>query len=462
MKKIFSILAVVVAATIFAESANAQLRSSYFMNGSTQRYEMNAALSPERGYMALPVVGSIQTSLESNYLSAENFFFPNGNGNGVVTYMHKSVSAEQFLSKLPDVNSLELGINSQILGMGNYFKGGFWSVGLRLRSETNVDVPKDFFALTKTLSQGTYDISGMGIESNNFIEASLGYTFPVKDVFTLGFRAKVLLGLARISAKIDKLDVAIGQDSYRADMAGTLQTTVSGYNLKAIEGVADMSEVVGHITDFNNFNPANITSVGFALDAGIEWTFKDEQIRLSAAVNDLGFNAWNSHSTLCATIDNITFAFEGYDFENNVVKFESPEHIVLKTKPDTPVEEKLSLHTSFVVGCEYNIADDLIGIGVLWNNKRYENRKWNSIGGAITLRPTKWLTASANYSVVNSLGVLGGALNIHTSKLNIFVGADYLATKYGTANAGATPIPLNQNSVNVSFGASIPLGVRMF
>lgn len=461
MKKIFSILAVVIAATIFSESASAQLRTSYFMNGSTQRYEMNPALSPERGYLSIPVVGSLQTSLETNYLSAENFFFPNGEGNGVVTYMHKSVSAEQFLSKLPDVNGMELGINTQILGMGNYFKGGFWSLGLRLRSETHVDVPKDFFALTKTLSQGTYDISGMGIESNNFLEASLGYTFPVQDVFTLGFRAKVLLGLAHLSAKIDQLDVDIAEDSYRADMAGTLQATVAGYNFDSFEGVVDMNEVVGHVTNFNNFDPANITSVGFAVDAGIEWTFRDEQIRLSAAVNDLGFNAWSANNTLCATIDNVSFAFEGYDLENNELRFESPESITMQTSHES-ANEKISLHTSFVVGCEYNIANDLIGIGVLWNSKRYENRKWNSIGGSVTLRPTKWLTASANYSLINSLGVIGAAVNFHSSLANIFVGADYIATKYGTANGGAIPIPLNQNSVNLSVGVSIPLGMRMF
>ena len=461
MKKIFSILAVLVVVATLSESASAQLRASYFMNGSTQRYEMNPALSPTRGYLTIPVIGSLQTSLETNFLSAENFFFPNGESNGVVTYMHKSVSAEEFLNRLPDVNSIEFGLNDQIFGMGNYFRGGFWSFGIRLRSENIIDIPKDFFALTKTLSQGTYNIGGMGVESSNFIEASLGYTFPVQDVFTLGFRAKLLLGLAHISAKIDKLDVAICEESYRADMEGSLQATVAGYNFDSIEGVVEMENVVNHITNFNNFDPANINSIGFAVDAGIEWTFKDEQIRLSAAVNDLGFNAWNANSTLCAAIDNVAFSFEGYDLASNEVKFSSPENIVLQTTQDA-VEGKLALHTSFVVGCEYNIANDKLGIGVLWNNKRYDNRQWNSIGGALTIRPTRWFTASASYSMVNSVGVAGFALNLHPRLMNLFIGVDYIATKYGTANAGAIPVPLNQNSVNFSFGLAIPLGLRTF
>lgn len=461
MKKIISILAAVAVTLMTAEPLVAQLRTSYFMNGSMQRYEMNPALSPLRGYFAIPVAGELNTSLETNFLSADNFFFPNGDNNGVVTYMHKSVSAEDFLNKLPDLNTFELGLNDQIFGMGNYFRGGFWSIGLRLRSETNVDIPKDFFALTKTLSQGTYDISGMGIESNNFVEASLGYTFPVQDVFTLGFRAKVLVGLAHVSAKIDQLTVEIGEEAYRAEMAGTVNANVTGFNFNEIEGETTVDSFLGHVTNFKNFNPSNINSIGFAVDAGIEWTFKDEQIRLSAAINDLGFNAWNANSAFCASVDNIVFAFEGYDLESNKVKFESPESISLT--PTAVLENnKAKLHSSIVVGCEYNFLGDVIGVGALWNKKLYDNRQWNSIGGAVTLRPTTWLTASASYSWVNSLGVLGAALNVHTTFVNFFIGGDYIATKYGTANGGAIPIPLNQNSVSISFGLALPLGPRMF
>lgn len=461
MKSILKIAVAAVASLTVTLSANAQLRSSYFMNGSTQRYDMNPALSPSRGYISIPVVGGLYTSLESNFLSADNFFFPNGEGNGVVTYMHKSVSAEEFLAKLPEQNSIELGLNDQIFSMGNYFRGGFWSVGVRLRSETNIDIPKDFFALTKTLSQGSYNISGMGLESNNFIEASLGYTFPIKDVFTLGVRAKVLLGVARASAKLDKVNITLGENSYRAELAGTLEANIAGQSFDGIEGELTMDEFIGHVTDFSQFDPSNINSVGFAIDAGIEWTFRDEQIRVSAAINDLGYNAWSANNAFCASIDNINFAFNGYDFESNEVMVEQPEAITLVATPDK-ISGNVPLHSSIVAGVEYNFLGDLIGVGALWNTKNYANRSWNSISGAVTLRPTSWLTASATYSYVNSLGVLGIATNVHTSFCNLFCGVDYIATKYGTASGGAIPVPLNQNSVNLAFGLSIPLGARMF
>ncbi len=461
MKRRIYIAALLTIALLASTAAEAQLRSAYFMNGSTQRYELNPALSPNRGYFALPVVGDSYANIETNFLSAENFFFPNGEGNGVVTYMHKSVTAEQFLNRLPDMNNMELGLNSNILSIGNYFSGGFWSLGLRLRSETNIDIPKDFFALTKTLSKGSYNISNMGIETSNFVETSLGYTFPVQDVFTLGFRAKVLLGLANISAKIDRLDIEIGEESYRADLAGTFESNIAGYNFQDMTGEVTMEKFVNHLTDINNFDPSLIRSVGVAFDAGIEWTFRDEQIRLSAAINDLGFNAWNAQNSFCATVDNVTFAFNGYDFENNEVAIENPENIVLRTTSET-TEGRRALHSSLVVGLEYNLLNDLVGLGALWNKKFYDNRTWNSIGASVTLRPTPSLSLSASYSVVNSVGVAGAAINLHSSLVNIFVGADYFTFKYGTANGGAIPIPLSQNSVNLAFGVTIPLKAKMF
>ena len=270
MKQIFRIAIAALAALLMVAESSAQLRTSYFMTGSTQRYDLNPALSPSRGYISIPVVGGLYASLETNFLSANNFFYPNGEGNGVVTYMHKSVSAEEFLAKLPEQNSLELGLNDQILSIGNYFRGGFWSVGVRLRSETTIDIPKDFFALTKTLSQGTYSIAGMGIQSSNFVEASLGYTFPVQDVFTLGFRAKMLVGLANVRANFDTLDIEIGEDSYAAKMAGTIESNIAGYSFEEMTGTVTLEQFTGHLGDFSNFDPSRINSIGFAIDAGIE------------------------------------------------------------------------------------------------------------------------------------------------------------------------------------------------
>ena len=42
------------------------LRTSYFMEGSHYRQQLNPALTPGRGYINLPVIGSLNMSITSN------------------------------------------------------------------------------------------------------------------------------------------------------------------------------------------------------------------------------------------------------------------------------------------------------------------------------------------------------------------------------------------------------------
>ena len=447
-------------------TATAQVRNSYFLRGATERYALNPALSPNRGYFAIPVVG-FTTAVESNYLSAENFLFPAADGNGLVTYMHSSVEADKFLGNLPDMNRLDMNFHDRILGVGNYFHRGFWSVDFSLRSESNITIPKHFFALTKTLATGSYDIAGLGIESNQFVEASLGYTFPVQDVFTLGIRAKALLGLAHLSAQLNKADITIGTNQYTADLAGTIQTNVAGYNFEGLHGEVSFDQFLGHVTDFSNFSPNNINSVGFALDAGIEWTFKDEQIRLSAAVTDLGFMAWAPQSIYRGEISNVGFSFKGFDLATNEVVFTTPEKVTMQTADVEGAEQgqvKQLLHTNYIVGLEYNVLNDAIGLGAVWYGKQYGSELVNQIVVAATFRPATWLSAtiSEGFYPGSKIGVLGAALNFHSSFLNFFVGLDHIGTKYGTSMGGQVPVPINQQSVNLTFGLSMPLSARLF
>ena len=51
-----------------AMTATAQeaLRSAYFLPGYNFRHELNPALAPERGYVALPAIGGLNVGLNSN------------------------------------------------------------------------------------------------------------------------------------------------------------------------------------------------------------------------------------------------------------------------------------------------------------------------------------------------------------------------------------------------------------
>ena len=67
MKKIVYTLLFIVA-SLTAINTTAQMRTSYFMEGSYFRTELNPALAPTRGYIALPAMSGVGVSLSNNFL----------------------------------------------------------------------------------------------------------------------------------------------------------------------------------------------------------------------------------------------------------------------------------------------------------------------------------------------------------------------------------------------------------
>ena len=66
MKRYIAILMFVVALPI---AAAAQVRTSYFMEGSTFRTDLNPALTPTRGYINFPFLGGIGVELNYDILN---------------------------------------------------------------------------------------------------------------------------------------------------------------------------------------------------------------------------------------------------------------------------------------------------------------------------------------------------------------------------------------------------------
>ena len=95
------IYALVALALLSVEGLSAQMKTSYFMEGSYFRTEMNPALAPTRGYVALPFVSGFDFGLSGNVLSVDNFVYQTDKG--LVTALNGAVSSDEFLSRLPEI-----------------------------------------------------------------------------------------------------------------------------------------------------------------------------------------------------------------------------------------------------------------------------------------------------------------------------------------------------------------------
>ena len=151
MRRLIYLTLCVVASMIGIE-ASAQMRSAYFMEGSYFRNELNPALAPTRGYIALPIMGGIGVNMNNNFMSVNNFFYKNGNE--VVTALHESISADKFLGRLPKTGKLAVNLNTNILGTGFYTKKSYWNFGINLRSNNELTISKDIFKVLKSLGNG--------------------------------------------------------------------------------------------------------------------------------------------------------------------------------------------------------------------------------------------------------------------------------------------------------------------
>ena len=412
---------------------------------------MNAALAPTRGYIKLPAIGGLGVDFGNNYFSVNNLFYKKDGG--IYTFMHNGVSADEFLGKLGNKGKLSVNLNTSILGFGAHTKKLFWSFGLNLRSNTEITLSKDMFAALKNLSNGYYDLGDTHISNREYIEAALGFAIPIKDFMTFGFRAKGLVGIADLSMKMDKMYLDINENSVRAELMGGIRGNCPMFTPNYVVG-SEFS-VDGIMQQDIMQALKNIKSWGLGLDFGFEFRFLDDHLKVSVGVNDLGFIKWYGNTTINAE-GNAHFTYEGFNLTTNEAKMDGGFEAVM-AQPEGSYTTRLSC--SLNGGVEYNILNNWIAFGVLSHTEFCQNFTRTELTASVNFRIMRWLSTSFSHTFLNGNqpGVLGWALNIHPTGFNLFLGADFIDTRFAVYNQ-KIPVPKMMTSANVYVGVGFNLG----
>ncbi|MEG2614675.1 MAG: DUF5723 family protein, partial [Alistipes sp.] len=391
-----------------------------------QRLDLNPSFVPQRGYVNIPVIGNMGFNYNSNFLSVKNMLYPDPDGDGLVTFMHSSVDADKFLKRMRNTNHMNIGLNENIFGVGGYARNFFWSFGLNLRSETSLSIPKEFFALAKELHAGEYNLKGFNMESDNYVEFAFGAAVPIFDYLTVGARAKFLLGGAHASLDVESMNVNITDDVWRADMRGRFHGNITGFNFSHLSGSMPLSDVTDAIDNFK----MNVGSWGMAFDLGADARFLEDRLKVSLAVNDIGFIVWSKKSAVNGSFKDLSVAFRGYDFDAEDADFDKPDDVLVDV--DAPKAMARMLTATINAGGEYTILDNAIGFGLLSQTRFYGNYTSTELTVSANFRPSPWFSASLSHSLIqNRMGVIGLALNVHPSWINLFLGVDYVGFNYG-------------------------------
>ncbi len=450
VKNIIAIAALAMAAIA---PAAAQDLSSYFMTGAIDRVKLNASFAPDRGYFNIPMVGNISLSSSGNMSLGDIILSDNGE---LKYILDTTISADQALSGLNEVNNFGVDNRISILGFGGYSKDrkSFWSFDVNLRTSANFAMPYSLFEFIKEAPDYA-QISDVNIYMESYGEVAFGYSRPINDRLTVGMRVKGLVGLASASLNIDKLDVTLSSDEWKAEALGSLNLNVGGVEIES-----ELNEGGDQIYQLDDISIESISPAGYgaAIDLGATYQFSD-RLTFSAAVNDLGFISWSKGCNTSAQVSN-DFSFSGADVtvddggatvapSDETINFEELEFVA----EDSESTMKL-LQANILAAAEYKMFHNRLGVGAIYSARFWETKSVHNMTAAVTYSPLNWLSVGANYSFTNNqANALGLALNLSTGIVNLYVATDVLTSK-----KSAQYIPIDQSMMNVSFGLAFSMG----
>lgn len=407
MKKLLYTLAAVLVCT----GAAAQNPTLYFMEGVPLRSQMNPALAPQRGYFNIPVLGGLAVTAGGNTSLDHLLFRRDGR---LVTLLSPSVSSADALSDLHSKNLVNADIRVNLLGFGAYTanRKHFWSFDLNLRTSVSTQFPYELFHFFKTGESA--QVRNLGLSSDAYAEAGFNYSFPIGEKFYVGARVKFLVGLARAKSYFTQFNVSLGENEWYAEAVGELEVnsnllTIPTRQEAGQDGVYRNYYQLDDMEFDAKFKPAGY---GAAFDIGATYE-PIPNLLVSAAINDIGFIAWNKASSMHGTVSR-RLTFDGaqvdasgvadIDFDLGELKFEQVD------------EESATrmLHYTMNLGAEYRLWDRRVGFGALYQIHKYDYAALHNLTASVNFQPVRWFGLSGSYSFIdNRASALGLGLNLN-------------------------------------------------
>ena len=466
----YRILATAIAMTYGLQSNAQELRTTYFMQTSDLRHEMNPALL-DHSYVSFPLLGNINLGTTGN-MGMKKFVYKMQptwqgygiNGNDLTTFMHPNVDAADFLSGLKENNRMSVNFKMQILGFAFKAFGGYNSIDVNVRSNTNLCLPKSLFEFMKTAGEREdYSISKLGARSESFLELGLGHSHKVNDAWTVGGKLKLLVGAAYADLDVENVQLHMGEDQWHAQGKMTASSALMGMKVKTSHET-DPNNPNRHRVDDIDTNIDGIGGFGAAVDLGATWKPIDN-LTVSASLTDLGAISWKNTECMSSAGE---WTFDG--FEDDVYIGGSKENgkelgdqfdeigddleDIFSLYYDGRKSQGHALSATLHLGAEYALPMyDKLRFGFLYTSRMAGQYAWHQGMISANIRPVKCLEVSLSGSA-STTGVSGGlVLDLHAKRFNFFVGTDCFISKLSKQG-----IPLNKTNNNVSFGFGFPLG----
>lgn len=428
---------------------SSSLRTGYFLDRMTMRHKLNPALVNDHGYLSIPLLGNISLGVNSN-LGVSDFLYPTASGD-LNTFLHSDVSKEEAMQAFSSTNTIEETFEMALFSTGFYGFGGHNTFDVSLKQSAVFTMPEGLFSLLKG-GESSYDVSGLGMSANSYVEVALGHARKVNDKLTAGVKLKALLGGATADVVIDKLVLTTSDETWKLAAEATGEVAALGVPVEL-----DGDSFVLNTDDYSY----GLGGSGFAIDLGATYEGLVENLTLSAAVTDLGFINWKNVSQFNIVGGEVVLV--DYNDEVDVENIEDKlDEISDKLTDMTEIESSGAtttsssmLSTTFTVGAEYSFLNDKITTGLLSTTRVGGGYKtFAELMAVVNLCPIDWFNIAVSGSVSNMGNYWGFVVNYAPRYfVNFFIGTDCMVS-----NVTPQFVPVDNVNVNVNFGFNIPIG----
>lgn len=460
--------------------------SAYFLSDFDYRHELNPAFDGKRNYISFPALSNLGFYAGSS-VGVSHFLFPTADGQ-LTTFMNESVGRNEFLDALPKNIGVNLSLQETLLASGFHAWNGFNTVSLGLKSQNFIHLPKGLFSFMKSPSNSEYLLEDFGASSTNYLELALGHSRQIDERLRVGAKAKILVGLAKMSMIIDELSITTQDERWAVTPKGAhlkfaakgLTVPTKGETGNYQDNDYELDENGQHTgplkpgTDEQisyediDFDAGSLgpTGWGMAFDLGAVYRLNDDWT-FSAALLDLGFLTWKNATE--ASMKN-TFEFDGFR-EISVTddnKGNKLNHQVDQLVDDLSDLAKFSkdgdngrigqgLAATLNLGAEYTLpVYDRLRFGFLSSTHIQKSNSWTEARFSANYTPVSIFEMAVNYAV-SKFGSSGGVLlNLCTPYAGFFVGFDAPFTKFEPAYH----IPVKRFGMQLNVGINIHFGKK--
>ena len=403
MKRSVIILAVLAFAALSVSAQSFQ--QALFLDGYQLGYRYNPALANETGFLSM---GQWENQSRNN-VGAANFLYPR-NGE-VVTALHESVSADEFLGSLKDDNYLTGNIHFNLFSYGWKGEKAYHTLEAGIRAAYSASVPKEIFTILKLgTGEVSYDLSGINVAGNAVVELAYGYSRKLSDLISVGARAKLLVGIEALRYNVTRFDLTMQEDAYQAQVEADLDLTSRWSKIRANdEGYLDL-------TKLSSKERWKLPSgAGLALDLGVVIT-PLEGLTIAASALDLGGilwyygNAGKSQGTTTftgmdsLTMDEIQSGKLKEQFKDELDAF--VRSIKIKSVKSRTTLEAVPVNLNLGVRYEMPFYRPL-AVGLTGTYYGVHGMPYSEVRGALAWNPYAWLGVSANAGA-GTFGALWG------------------------------------------------------